>query len=133
MQHDQIAPAKTFSLDDAAYNEFISFISDKEYDYTTKSEEKLKALQEAAEKEDYWQGIKDQFLVLKNSMMHDKEQDLVKNKEQIKSLLEEEIASRYYYRNGRLEASLKDDVEVQKAIEVLTNKEAYDKVLTAQK
>lgn len=65
--------------------------------------------------------------------MHDKEQDLVKNKEQIKSLLEEEIASRYYYRNGRLEASLKDDVEVQKAIEVLTNKEAYDKVLTAQK
>ena len=116
MQHDQISPAKSFRLDDAAYNDFISFISDKEYDYTTKSEEKLKALQEAAEKEDYWEGIKDQFSVLKNSMMHDKEQDLVKNKEQIRSLLEEEIASRYYYRNGRLEASLKDDVEVQKAI-----------------
>lgn len=133
MQHDQISPAKSFRLDDAAYNDFISFISDKEYDYTTKSEEKLKALQEAAEKEDYWEGIKDQFSVLKNSMMHDKEQDLVKNKEQIRSLLEEEIASRYYYRNGRLEASLKDDVEVQKAIEVLSNMEAYDKVLAAQK
>lgn len=133
MQHDQISPAKSFRLDDAAYNDFISFISDKEYDYTTKSEEKLKALQEAAEKEDYWEGIRDQFSVLKNSMMHDKEQDLVKNKEQIRSLLEEEIASRYYYRNGRLEASLKDDVEVQKAIEVLSNMEAYDKVLAAQK
>lgn len=133
MQHDQISPAKSFRLDDAAYNDFISFISDKEYDYTTKSEEKLKALQEAAEKEDYWEGIKDQFSVLKNSMMHDKEQDLVKNKEQIRSLLEEEIASRYYYRNGRLEASLKDDVEVQKAIEVLSNMEAYAKVLTTQK
>ncbi len=133
MKHDQIAPAKTFRLDDAAYNDFISFISDKEYDYTTKSEEKLKALQEAAEKEAYWDGIKDQFLALKNSMMHDKEQDLIKNKEQIRSLLEEEIASRYYYRNGRLEASLKDDAEVQKAIEVLSNQEAYTKVLTAQK
>lgn len=132
-QHDQIAPARDFRLDDAAYNDFIVYISDKEYDYTTKSEEKMKALQEAAEKEDYWDGIKDQFTALKNSMMHDKEQDLLKNKEQIRSILEEEIASRYYYKNGRLEAGLKGDQDIQKAIEILSNQEAYNKALTAQK
>lgn len=133
MKHASIAAPKDFRLSDAEYGEFITFISDKEYDYTTKSEEKLKALQEAAEKEDYWDGIKDQFSVLKNSMMHDKEQDLMKNKEQIRGLLEEEIASRYYFKNGRLEASLKDDLDVKKAIEVLNNQEEYSKALSAQK
>ncbi|MGB3076171.1 MAG: S41 family peptidase, partial [Chitinophagales bacterium] len=133
LKHQTLAKPMEFHLTDADFNEFIAYISDKEYDYSTKTEEKLKALQEAAEKEDYWEGIHDQFSALKNSMMHDKEHDLQKNKAQIIELLEEEIASRYYYKNGRLEAGLKSDPDVKKAIEVLTNQDEYNKALTAQK
>jgi carboxyl-terminal processing protease len=93
----------------------------------------LKDFKETAEKEDYWGAVKDQFIALQGQMMHDKQKDLIKNRDQVKGLLEEEIASRYYYQNGRLEASLKDDPEVIKAIEVLNNQEEYYKSLNASK
>ena len=66
-------------------------------------------------------------------MMHDKQKDLIKNKEQIKGLLQEEIVSRYYYQNGRLEASMQNDAEVKKAIEVLNNQNEYTQTLAASK
>lgn len=133
LRHNTIADPMDFKLTDTDYNEFTAFLSQKDYDYSTKTEEKLKALQEAAEKEDYWAAIHDQFSALKNSMMHDKEHDLQKNKEQISELLEEEIASRYYFKDGRLEVGLKNDPDVKKAIEVLNNQEVYSKALMAQK
>lgn len=133
LQHQTIAAPKDFRLTDQEYNDFVAFLSDKEYDYTTKTEDKLKDFKETAEKEDYWGSVKDQFNALQAQMMHDKQKDLTKNRAQIKGLLEEEIASRYYYQNGRLEASLKDDPEVNKAIEVLNNQETYNKTLTALK
>jgi carboxyl-terminal processing protease len=49
------------------------------------------------------------------------------------SLLQEEIAERYYYRKGRIEASFINDKEVQKAIEVLNNTQAYKNYLLPKK
>jgi carboxyl-terminal processing protease len=62
--------------------------------------------------------------------MHHKKEDLIKYKPEIKQFLEEEIASRYYFQNGRLEASLKEDVELEEAVNILNNKERYDKLIT---
>lgn len=51
--------------------------------------------------------------------MHDKQRDLEKGKTQIKSMLEEEIVSRYYLNTGRTEAMFKSDNNLLKAIEIL--------------
>ncbi|MBA2406536.1 MAG: S41 family peptidase [Chitinophagales bacterium] len=133
MSHESISDPKQFALTDDEYKAFIDYLSDKEYDYTTKTEEKLKDFKETAEKEDYWGAVKDQFITLQGQMIHDKQKDLIKNRDQIKGLLEEEIVSRYYYQNGRLEASLKNDPVVTKAIEVLNSPEEYSKSLTASR
>ncbi len=133
MSHESISDPKQFALTDDEYKTFIYYLSDKEYDYTTKTEEKLKDFKETAEKEDYWGAVKDQFITLQGQMIHDKQKDLIKNRDQIKGLLEEEIVSRYYYQNGRLEASLKNDPVVTKAIEVLNSPEEYSKSLTASR
>jgi hypothetical protein len=37
--------------------------------------------------------------------------------------------SRYYYQKGRLKAGLNFDIELDKAIEILQNKEQYNKIL----
>ena len=47
-----------------------------------------------------------------------------------KQFLEEEIASRYYFQDGRLEASLKDDKEIAEAFVLLNDTEKYTKILT---
>ena len=62
--------------------------------------------------------------------MHNKKADLVKYKPEIKQFLEEEISSRYYFQNGRLEASLKDDPELKAALAVLNDSDRYKKILT---
>ena len=44
-------------------------------------------------------------------------------------MIEGEIVTRYYYQNGRIEASLKHDDEVNKAVEILQDQEVYDAIL----
>ncbi|HMT30425.1 MAG TPA: S41 family peptidase, partial [Bacteroidia bacterium] len=129
IKHPTIASAKEFRITDEEYQEFTTWLSDKEYDYVTKSEKSLEELKETAIKEKYYDGMKDQFESLKKSMMHDKQEDLIKNKDEIKQLLQDEIASRYYYQKGRVEASFDYDPEILKAKEALKNKEVFTSIM----
>jgi carboxyl-terminal processing protease len=128
-KHPSIGASKSFRLSDEEYAAFMTWLKDKEYDYTTDSEKKLEELKETARKEKYYEGMKEQFESLSKSMMHDKNDDLVKNKKEIKELLEEEISSRYYFQKGRIEASFANDPEIGKAIEALKNKEVYTSIM----
>ena len=58
-----------------------------------------------------------------------KERDLQKFKAEISEMLENEIISRYYFQKGRTVASLKNDIVVQRALEVLTNVSEYNTIL----
>lgn len=129
VKHKKIADAKDFTLTDAEYAEFVAWVSKKEYDYSTRSEKILEELKKTAEKEHYYDAIKADLDSLGKTMMHDKQRDLEKQKAQVKSLLEEEIASRYYYNTGRTEASLKSDNELKKAIEALKDEKKINEIL----
>lgn len=130
-QNPTIPPARSFRLSNAQYDQFVQWLRDKDYDYTTKSEEKLKEFSEMVKKEAYWDAIKDHFAALEREMSHDKEKDLLKFRDEIREFLEQEIALRYYYQDGRIEASLRSDPAVQKAISVLQEPETYRKILQA--
>jgi carboxyl-terminal processing protease len=49
--HNSIAAARTFRLSDQEYNDFVTFVDDKKYEYTDKSERSLEELKKNAEKE----------------------------------------------------------------------------------
>lgn len=128
-KHKKIGDAKTFVLTDAEYNDFVAWVSKKEYDYTTRSEKVLEDLKKTADKEHYLSEIETDLDALKKTMMHDKQRDLEKQKPQIKSLLEEEIVSRYYFNTGRAEASLKSDNELKAAIDALKDEKKINELL----
>lgn len=132
LKNPTIPPAAEFKVTDAIFNDFKKFIADKEYDYTTESEKALKELMESAEKENYFNAIETEYKQLKQKMMHDKNADLEKSKEEISRLLADEIVSRYYYQKGRIENGLSSDPEVKKALEVLNNKNLYNDVITGK-
>ncbi len=127
--HNSISPANEFVVTDDIYNDFIKFLSDKEYDYTTKSEKNLEELKNIAEKENYFDAIKSEYFALRDKLIHDKNEDLKKNKEEIKELLKNEIVSRYYFQKGRIESSLADDKELKLALEILSDNQKYKKML----
>jgi len=122
----------TFNLSDAEYNEFINFVKSKDFDYQTKSEKLLDDYKEAAVKEKYYDAVKSDLDALKTKLLHDKNADLLKFKPEIKEILEEEIASRYYYQKGRIQQSLKNDIDVKKALEVLNDKQLYTNTLKSK-
>ncbi len=128
--HASIVPAKEFKLTDAEYDDFVTFLGDKEYDYTTKTEKALEDFKNDAKADKSIDLIGADIDALKIKITHNKKEDLIKYKPEIKQFLEEEIASRYYFQNGRLEASLKDDPELTEALALLNDSERYTKILT---
>ncbi len=129
IEHDKLSDPATFVLSDAEYEDFVKWVSKKDYDYTTRSEKLLDEFKAAAEKEKYYDDVKEDYDAMKKTMMHDKANDLEKEKVQIKSILEEEIASRYYLNPGRIQASFKNDTEIKKAIEVLDDPAKMNDIL----
>ena len=118
-KHEKIASARDLKFTDEDYADFVEFLKDKEYDYTTKSERKLKELKEVAQKEKYFENAREEYEALEKKLIHSNEEDLAKFKDEIIRLLEGEIAVRYYFQQGRIEAALIDDSEVHKGLDVL--------------
>lgn len=125
-----IPSARDFNVSDQEYNNFVTWLADKEYDYTTKVEKTIEELIENARHEKYYDDINSQIQSLKTKVAHNKESDLQKFKTEIKHLLEEEIVSRYYLQPGIIQASFDHDPDVQEAIKVLADQGKYQNVLS---
>ena len=130
ISHPVINGARTFHLSDAEYEDFIKWQNDKKYDYITESEKKLEELKEKAEKELYFDHIKEKYDAVKKLLTHDKITDLRLNKAEVKELLENEIVSRYYYQNGRIETSFDDDADIQLGVKALSDGTVYQSILS---
>lgn len=128
-EHPSIAQPSEFEITDEIYADFVKFLSDKDYSYSTATEEVLKELRETAKEEKYLDQLKPQLDRLEEQLKQDKADDLNKCREEISQMLKAEILVRYYYAPGRLEGSLKDDPEVKRAIVVLTDRAQYNKLL----
>ncbi|HRH35365.1 MAG TPA: S41 family peptidase [Catalimonadaceae bacterium] len=133
LTHPSLAKAIDFHLSDADYDLFVNWLKDKDYDYTTRVETTIKDLASTAQKEKYYDEIKDQLEVLRIRMAHNKEHDLQKHKAEIREILEQEIVSRYYFETGAKEASLDDDPEVLEAIKILNDNDRYKSLLKGKK
>ena len=128
-EHPSIAPAKEFKIDDATYNDFMKFVKDKSFSYTTESEKVLADLKKCAETEGYLESIRPEMENLEKQLQADKENDLVKNRKDIEELLRLEIVGRYYYQVGRIIASLENDEDLQEAFRILLDKQRYESIL----
>lgn len=128
-QNPTIPSAKDFKITDEIYNKFLDFIKNKDYSYSTVTEKMLKEMQEMSQKEKYSEEIEKSIEALKGKIESDKKNDLIKFKEEIKDILLSEIVVRYYYQKGRIESLLQNDVEVEKAVNLLSNSQEYNKIL----
>lgn len=128
-ENPTIPAAKDFEISDDIYNDFIKFIKDKDYSYTTTSEKAVDNLLKTAEKEQFSNETIEEIKKLKAKIEQDKKEDIYKFKDEIKTILLSEIVSRYYYQKGRIEALLKFDNEVKQATDLLNNPKEYKKIL----
>jgi carboxyl-terminal processing protease len=128
-KHESIPSPEEFVITDEIYSDLMAFLKDKNYDYQTGSEEALEKLKTNAKKENYFDAIEVDYNALKAKILHDKSEDLITYKDEIKIILKDEIVGRYYFQKGRIVASLNEDPEIAKAIEVLKGNETYLAIL----
>lgn len=128
-ENPNIASAKDFEITDEIYNDFIEFLKDKDYNYTTTSEKILDDLIVSAKKEKLGENTLKEIELIKTQIAEDKKEDLIKYKEDIKEILLSEIVVRYYNQKGRIEALLKHDNEVKEATKLLYDQKQYNKTL----
>ena len=124
-----IAEAKDFKISEADFEDFKKFITDKDYGYTTSTEKSLDEFKKKAEEEKYFDAVKLQYESMKKELQHDKKADIEKNKEEIKLLLEEEIAKRYYFQKAHYETAFDHDEDILEALKVLADKNKYESIL----
>jgi carboxyl-terminal processing protease len=129
-EHPTIPSVKEFQITDELFTEFTTYISDKDYEYSTHSEDVVKKFKETAEKEKYFKDVEAEYEALRTKLTHNKNEDLVTFKDEIKELLKEEIVSRYYYQKGRVESLLDRDSDVKEALSILADKNKYSSLLT---
>ncbi|TAF43981.1 MAG: S41 family peptidase [Sphingobacteriales bacterium] len=129
----QIVAAKNFYLNDAEYANFVTFINNKDYSYTTETETMLQSMVKQAEKEKIYTELKTELDALKTKVYSAKKDDLNQYKPEIKRILESEIVQRYYYDKGKYEHAFQYDTELKEALKLVTNKISYDAILKGDK
>ncbi len=129
VKHTEVPDIRSFKLADADYDEFVKFLENKEYDYTTQTDVLLKQLEEAAKRDKYYAHAEKELEVLKKQLSHDKKKDLVLFKEEIKSYLEDELIGRYHYQRGKIERSLITDPQVQQALKLAEDSKKAEALL----
>jgi len=127
--HNSIGDVRTFHLTDNEYNDFIKFLSTKNYSYTTGTEKLITTLKTEATKEKQFTDIQAEYDALKAKLLASKKNDLQQNKEEIKQVLENEIASRFYYEKGRYETNFKYDKELSQAVKTMTDRSQIASIL----
>lgn len=129
--HPALASVDSFQLTDEDYKEFKKLVKSRDFKYDRQSEKMLKSLKEVAEFEGYMEGAAEEFKALEKKLNHNLDRDLDYFAKQIKGYIAQEIVTRYFYQRGATMERLKEDEDLEKAIEVLHDAGRYKRILSA--
>lgn len=129
LQNPAIGPIRNFKITDDIYNQFKKYLKDKNFSYETESQQILEKLIKASKDEKYYEGAQQQIAQLQKDFAHSIDRDMDVFKDEITSFLVEQFINRYYYMEGIIEYNVSHDKEVQKALDILADKNEYQKIL----
>lgn len=132
-EHINEKPQEKFSMKDADYQDFINWLKTRDFTYSTSMEKSLDNLEASAKKENSLDAVQESLKSLRDKINQSKQQDLVKNKADIKEQLEAEILSRYYYQKAMKFVSFERDKEVQEALKLFKDMPKYQSILKGGK
>ena len=132
IKHKSISAAQDFILTNQDYEEFKEKVKSADFKYDQQSEKLLNDLKKMAEFEGYQQDAAAEFEALEKKLQHNLDHDLDFFAGDIKPLISEEIVKRFYYQKGSIIEQLKDDPDLKKAKEVLTDTAKYKAMLSVK-
>lgn len=128
-QHTTLPDPRSFSLTDKEYGDFVVWMKTKDYSFQSPIETELEELIAEATKEKSYDELKANIDQIQARLKELRKNELINHKDAIKTLLEREIASRYYFERGAVETGFKNDKEIKAAMDVMRNQAEYKRIL----
>lgn len=114
-----------FKLSDGDFRNFKSYLKSKDFAFETKTEKALAKAMDVAHDEELDAALSQGYEDLLNQLNSFKTKAIDTHKGELVQLLENEIVKRYFYREGLYSYFIDNNLEIQKATEVLSNLNKY--------
>ncbi|NOX37486.1 MAG: S41 family peptidase [Calditrichaeota bacterium] len=131
--HPELKEQPQFEVTDEMIDAFLAFLDKEGFDYELAGEEELEKFLEIARENNYNDDIQDLVQVAMQKLEVEKRNLYQKDRDKIRRYLEAEFAEKLGGSRARIEAMLKYDKQVKKALEVLHNLSTYQEILAVNK
>lgn len=115
-QHKEIARPEEFELTDEELEEFIQFLNEKNYKYETETSKYFKDVIDMARHEDIDSTTLKSIEDMRDQLTQSYREAIIRNKQEVKRSLSEEIIERYYFQRGRIAYLIRFDKELREAV-----------------
>jgi carboxyl-terminal processing protease len=128
-EHPVAPTLRGFHISNSDYQQFETWIKDQHFTYSTDLEKQTENLIAAAKNERYYDELQASLTTLQSKIGQNHSGYLVKFRNEIQQIIEDEIAFHYGLNKGRTEVSLDRDKEIIEARKILNDPTAYQKLL----
>ena len=118
-----------FEITEADFQDFLSFLKKKNFEYETETEKEFAKALRRAEDDDIEKEISKSYQQLMAAIDGAKNKKVIAKKAEIKSLLTDEILKRYFYKEGLYNYQVVNNPEILAGIEVLVDQNKYNRIL----
>jgi carboxyl-terminal processing protease len=129
LSHPLVDAPGLFRVTDEIYDAFKAFLHARNFEYETASQALLDRLEEATVAEKYHDLVAAQVQKLRADLGHSIDRDLDLFREEISLVLADQFMERYYMQGGVIEFHTRHDRDILKALEILSDDEAYREIL----
>lgn len=127
--HATISQPAAFRLTDAEYADFCAYLKSHNFSYDRRSQRLLSELRRVAAFEGYADAAKAELDALEKKLTPDEDVDYRLWEKQIRRLVESTIVAHYYYDRGTVIYGLREDEDVQAAVDLLRDTQRYQRLL----
>ena len=111
------------------FEDFKQFVKKNNYKMNTETEKALTNMFETAKQENIDNTILNEYNLLKTAVEKSNEKEMDKNKLEIVTLINDEIITRFNYKEGLYDYETQNSVEISKAKSILKSTTEYNKIL----
>ncbi len=131
-QHPELSLKEGFKLSDEEYKKFGQWLAAKKFVFSSDLEKQMEQLVTVAKKERTYLDLQPQLKALQTQIELNRSKDLIRYKDEISKVLEEEIAFHIGLIKSQTELSLQRDNEVMEALKYLREDARYRNLLSSR-